>query len=201
MQEQSNKNLQRTENNCYYENDTKIDVPFEIPNSWIWCRFNSVVTINPTVNEAKDKLAGFVPMKYIKDGYSNEFIYDIRKWDDINKGFTKFQNNDVAFAKITPCFENRKSMILRNLPNSLGAGTTELHILRTNNKMILPQYVLWFIKSEYFIQYGKDNFSGTAGQQRFGTPELKKLLFPLPSINEQVKIVSIIEKLFQELAL
>lgn len=38
---------------------------------------------------------------------------------DHKKGFTHFANGDIGVAKITPCFQNRKSVILRNLENIL----------------------------------------------------------------------------------
>ena len=62
-------------------------------------------------------------------------------WKDIKSGFTHFAENDIAIAKITPCFENRKSAILTNLENGIGAGTTELYILRSYGKLVLPQFI------------------------------------------------------------
>ena len=106
--------------------------------------------------------------------------------------FTHFQNRDVAFAKITPCFENRKSVIMENLPNGIGAGTTELHILRAYPG-IAPEYLLWFVKTPYFIDYGKEHFTGTAGQQRFGTKALANMYIPIPPTNEQKRIVEKIQ--------
>ena len=63
-------------------------------------------------------------MALIKDGFKNEHCFETRKWKDIKSGFTHFSNNDIVFAKITPCFQNRKSAIISNLPNGFGAGTT-----------------------------------------------------------------------------
>ena len=131
-------------------------------------------------------------MKLIDDGFNNHFQYEIKKWDDVKSGYTHFQNRDVAFAKITPCFENRKSVIMENLPNGIGAGTTELHILRAYPG-IAPEYLLWFVKTPYFIDYGKEHFTGTAGQQRFGTKALANMYIPIPPTNEQKRIVEKIQ--------
>ena len=160
-----------------------------MPESWEWCRLENIVQINPT-NKADDRLnSSFVAMKNIEGGFSNCFNYEIKEWGKIKKGFTHFQNGDVAFAKITPCFQNRKSLTFNDLVNNIGAGTTELHILRPFSELISLSYLLVFVKTEYFIQYGIDNFTGTAGQQRFPTNKLKEILIPLPPTKEQ-KIIS-----------
>ncbi len=134
-------------------------------------------------------------MKSLKDNFNNSFTCEERKWAAVKSGFTHFQDNDVGFAKITPCFQNRKSCVFQNLINGYGAGSTELHILRANSKTILPEYLLWFVKSSYFIEYGKQNFSGTAGQQRFSTGEMKATFMPIPPYKEQAKIVERINRL------
>jgi type I restriction enzyme S subunit len=171
-------------------------VPFEVPDSWEWIRLKNIVQINPT-NKADDNInASFVTMKDIEAGYLSSFQYEIKKWGKIRKGFTHFQNGDIAFAKITPCFQNRKSLIFNGLTNNIGAGTTELHILRPVSEYINPLYLLIFVKTEYFIQYGITNFAGTAGQQRFPTDKLKEILIPLPPNKEQKRIAKKIKLLF-----
>jgi len=160
-----------------------------VPASWEWCRLKNIVWINPT-NKAEDNIdASFVAMKDIEAGYSNSYQFEIKEWGKIKKGFTHFQNGDVAFAKITPCFQNRKSLIFNGLKNNIGAGTTELHVLRPISAYLSPEYLLLFVKTEYFIKYGITNFTGTAGQQRFPTEKLKEILFPLPPFSEQQRII------------
>ena len=138
-------------------------------------------------------------MKAISDGYNNQFTAINRFWKVVKNGFTHFQDSDIGFAKITPCFQNRKSVVFTDLRNGYGAGTTELHILRPRQKTILPKYLLCFVKSPYFIEHGKQKFSGTAGQQRFGTDEVKKTLLPLPPLAEQVRIVEQVEMILGKL--
>ena len=184
---------------CYYEkigNNAPIlleNPPFEIPETWAWARLNTIVEINPR-NIIDDKTeVSFVEMKSIKEGFNNTFDFVPRQWQGVKSGFTHFRDNDIGFAKITPCFQNRKSCVFQNLKNSYGAGTTELHILRSYPNTMMPDYLLWFVKTPYFIEYGKQKFSGTAGQQRFGTDELKNTLIPIPPKNEQVRICRGIE--------
>ena len=174
-------------------------MPFDIPDSWCWTRLENAVIINPR-NDLPDNLeVSFVEMKAISDGYNNHFSATTRPWKEVKSGFTHFQDGDVGFAKITPCFQNRKSVVFLGLQNGYGAGTTELHILRSIQGTILPKYLLCFVKSQYLIEYGKQKFSGTAGQQRFGTDEVKKTLLPLPPLTEQERIVKQMEIILEKL--
>lgn len=135
-------------------------------------------------------------MNMIQDGFHNKHTFIIKKWKEIKSGFTHFMNNDIGIAKITPCFENRKSVIFTNLINGVGSGTTELHILRPYSE-ILPEYILLLCKTEHFIVNGVKNFTGTAGQQRINSQFVKEFLCPLPPLNEQKKIINKVSKMFE----
>lgn len=174
---------------------TEDEKPFDIPESWIWVRIAAVTTLNPKNELADEKEAGFVPMPCVSDGYRNEHTYEVRKWGEIKKGFTHFADGDIGVAKITPCFQNRKSVIFKNLPGGVGAGTTELSIVRVPTTLLLREYLLWFFKSEYFIANGKKSFTGTAGQQRIHKDYLSSCALPLPPLAEQKRIVAKIEEL------
>ena len=173
------------------------DLPFDVPDSWSWARLKDAVEINPRNTLSDDTIVSFIEMKSLGGGFSNSFIYEKRAWKNVKNGFTHFRSGDVGFAKITPCFQNRKSAIFSELENGYGAGTTELHILRPYKNTILADYLLWFIKSPYFIEYGKQKFSATAGQQRFGTDEVKNTLIPIPPQAEQERICLKIKKMLQ----
>ncbi len=171
------------------------EVPFEIPESWKWVRVAQVVTLNPK-NDLDDHLdTAFIPMPCVSDGFRNSHTFEVKKWGEIKKGFTHFADGDIGVAKITPCFQNRKSVVFQGLPNGYGAGTTELSIVRVINTTILREYLLWFFKSEYFIVNGVKSFTGTAGQQRIHKDYLATCLFPLPPLAEQKRIVAQIEQL------
>ena len=163
------------------------EIPFEIPDTWQWVRIKDVFEINPK-NIAEDNcISAFIPMEKICATYGSEFSYDEVQWKTIKSGYTHFANGDVAFAKITPCFQNRKSVILCNLPNGIGAGTTELKVLRQFGETINRWYLLFFLKSPYFID--EATFKGTANQQRITSGYLENKLFPLPPLQEQKRIV------------
>ena len=191
------------DDNKYYEQigkkclDITDEIPFVIPETWQWVRIRDVFQLNPK-NEAEDeKLVAFIPMEKISAGYKSDFTFDTTKWGTIKKGFTHFANGDVAFAKITPCFQNRKSAIFHDLPNGIGAGTTELKVLRPYGNTIDRWYLLYFLESPYFID--EATFKGTANQQRIVVGYLEDKLFPLPTQKEQQRIVAQIEKLFEQL--
>ena len=165
------------------------EVPFDIPESWEWTRIGNVFQINPRNNLPDELETGFVPMALLSDGFCSRHSYDPKKWKDIKNGFTHFANNDIVIAKITPCFQNRKSAVVTGLPNGFGAGTTELHVLRDNTKELFMPYFLLICKTQAFIQDGVKNFSGTAGQQRIGKDFISKYLIPVPPVSEQERIV------------
>ena len=189
----------RGEDNSHYEKfvatgEVKCideEIPFEIPQGWEWCRVSSIFQINPKVVAEDDANAAFIPMEAITAGYGSEFKFYEKKWKEIKSGYTSFEDNDIAFAKITPCFQNRKSVILKGLPNGIGAGTTELKILRTYGETINRLYALYFLESPYFID--EATFKGTANQQRIIVGYLENKLFPLPPLEEQNRIVNKID--------
>ena len=169
----------------------------KVPVNWCITCIKNVFLINPR-NKAEDvNNAGFVPMTNICDGYFNRFTYETKKWAEIKTGFTHFADGDIAVAKISPCLENRKSMVLKNLPNGIGAGTTELHVFRP--LCVIQSFGLWFFKSDYFVNQCVGTFNGVVGQQRVGKNIVEDILFPLPPLAEQHRIVAKIEELFSSL--
>ena len=193
----------RGDDNKYYEQIGKecslIDdnIPFEIPSSWAWSRIENIFQINPKNEREEDVMAAFIPMEKIKAGYSSSYEYESRVWGTINKNFTHFADGDVAFAKITPCFQNRKSMILKDLPNGIGAGTTELKVLRPYGGTINQWYILFFLESSYFID--EASFKGTANQQRIISGYLEHKLIPIPPLEEQERIVEKVKFLLSKI--
>lgn len=171
------------------------EIPFDIPGSWKWVRVAQIVTLNPKNDLADDLETSFIPMPCVVDGFRNQHTFEIKLWKDIKKGFTHFAEGDVGVAKITPCFQNRKSVIFRNLKNGYGAGTTELTVVRTINDTVLPEYLLWLFKTEYFIANGVKSFTGTAGQQRIHKDYLATCLIPLPPLAEQKRIVAKLDEI------
>ena len=167
------------------------EIPFEIPKGWEWCRFGSIVIHNPQVTADDETNAAFMPMTLIDAGYGSSYTYETKKWATIKTGFTKIATGDIAYAKITPCFQNRKSFVLGDVPGGVAAATTELNVIRTYTGTIEKWYILYFLKSEYFIKEAR--YKGTAGQQRVLSDYIHNKLFPLPPLNEQTRIVQKIQ--------
>lgn len=167
--------------------------PFDIPDNWKWVRLADVYEINPKVNADDNINAAFIPMERISAGFDRSFSYVVQKWSEASKNHTRFCDGDVAFAKISPCFENRKSFVVENLPNSLGGGTTELIILR--QKLIDPLFTYYLILDERFIRLGLSTYKGTVGQQRIKNDVMFAYVFPLPPLAEQKRIVAKLEEL------
>ena len=181
--------------------DITDDLPYDIPDSWEWTSISELFSINPRNKIAEDMVVSFIPMPLIDDGYSGCHRSETKEWKSIKTGFSHFQNGDIGIAKITPCFENRKSVIFRDLCNGYGAGTTELHILRPQYRdCVLPEYALALLKSERFIQSGVQAFTGAVGQQRIGKDYVMNTYFPLPPYAEQRRIIDRINKLFTLIA-
>ena len=171
--------------------------PYKVPENWCWIHLGELYQINPK-NLAEDFVdAAFIPMEKIAPGFVNEYSFDVQPWCKAKKGHTQFADGDVAFAKISPCFENRKSMLLNNLPNGIGGGTTELIILRQSH--MNQKYTFWFISQEQFIRGGIATYSGTVGQQRISMDYVRTYPIPVPPLAEQQRIVDRIESLFAKL--
>lgn len=138
----------------------------------------------------------FIPMPLIDEGYTNSHSFEIRKWKDVKTGFTHFAEGDLAVAKITPCFENKKSVIFHDLKNGFGAGTTELHIVRVLQNSLNAHYILWNLKTNNFIADGVNDFSGAVGQKRIGREFIANYLLAIPPRVQQDMIVKTIDDAF-----
>ncbi|MDQ0340523.1 type I restriction enzyme S subunit [Caldalkalibacillus uzonensis] len=174
----------------------KEEIPYKIPESWVWVRLGDIGLINPRSNIEDSIEVSFIPMKLIHDGFSNKYSYKVKKWCTVKKGYTHVREGDVVVAKITPCFENRKSAVLSKLVNGYGAATTELHVFRPLHfSLIIPEYILFLFKTKLFIDKGVSTYTGTAGQQRVSKSFFEDTLVPLPPFNEQKRIVTKVDEL------
>ena len=174
------------------------EIPYDLPSGWVWCRLGEVCWINPRNNGLDNNLeVSFIPMNLIKDNARNSFEQQIKKWGVIKSGFTHFSEEDVIFAKITPCFQNRNSAILRNLKNKYGAGTTELYVLRGYGKLILTEFLFLLVNTKNFIDKGVATYKGTAGQQRIKRNFVENYIIGLPPLPEQKRIVEKVDALMR----
>lgn len=169
--------------------------PFELPVGWEWSSLAQVAFVNPR-NAAADSLeVSFVPMTFIGTRFDDQHAQEPRLWSEVKQGFTHFAEGDIGVAKITPCFENSKACVFSNLVNGLGAGTTELHIVRPVSGTLNPRYVLAYLKSPQFLLVGETKMTGTAGQKRLPKDFVEANPFPMPPLAEQHRIVAKVDEL------
>ena len=114
-------------------------------------------------------------------------------WGKIKRGYTHFAEGDVGLAKITPCFENGKSIVFRNLIGGIGSGTTELHVVRPI--FVDSDYIVLFLKTPHFIETGISRMTGTAGQKRVPAKYFANSPLSLPPLAEQHRIVARVDEL------
>jgi len=138
-------------------------------------------------------LVSFVPMAAVDERLGAITAQKDRPIAEVSKGYTPFEDGDVLFAKITPCMENGKIALARNLTNGIGRGSTEFHVLRSGSH-VLGEYVYHFVRQVRFRNEAKRNFTGTAGQQRVPKSFVENSLIPLPPLDEQRRIVGILNR-------
>jgi type I restriction enzyme S subunit len=122
----------------------------------------------------------------------------VRPWKEVRKGYTRFQEGDVLFAKITPCMENGKAAIARGLTSRMGAGSTEFHVMRPGGAL-RPELLLHYVLQEEFRKTARSRMTGTAGQLRVPSRFLEEQTIPIPPFPEQRRIVEAIESYFTRL--
>ena len=169
------------------------EIPLPHPSGWAWTQIACLGLISPRNEAPDDHEASFVPMPMMPVKYGATGTHEARRWGDIKKGYTHFAEGDVGLAKITPCFENGKSTVFRNLTGGIGSGTTELHIVRP--LIADADYIVLFFKSPQFIGNGIPKMTGTAGQKRVPTEYFTSSPFPLPPLAEQRRIVAKVDQL------
>lgn len=133
----------------------------------------------------------FVPMESVNETYAEIENYKNCTIDD-SKGFTRFQEGDLLWAKITPCMENGKSSIAQNLTNGYGCGSTEFHVIRPKNNSIMVEFIHSILHMKLVRETAKLYFGGSAGQQRVTSDFLENMNVPLPPIDKQREIVNCI---------
>jgi len=155
-----------------------------------------VCEINPKRGEVSglpnSLMVSFVPMEDLTINRIYFTSNKERQKGDVYKAYTYFRDNDVILARVTPCFENGKSGIARNLVNGIGFGSSEYIVIRSGDR-IIPEYVYQLICEKKFIRCGKQQMTGTGGLQRVPVGYVSGYQIPLPPLDIQRQIVEEIE--------
>lgn len=161
-------------------------------------KIKEVCEINPKKTEVKDleksNMVSFIPMVDIGEHEIYSYPKQSKKLDEVYSGYTYFRDGDVVLAKVTPCFENRKAGIVKNLTSSIGFGSSEYIVLRPKSN-ILPEMIYSYITSNNFNVAGRKVMTGIGGLKRIPTKFVEEYLIPLPDLKTQESLVTeIIEK-------
>ncbi|MEG1567331.1 MAG: restriction endonuclease subunit S [Anaerovoracaceae bacterium] len=149
--------------------------------------------INPTT-KYPDSIEdiSFIPMECVSD-IDGEIAYKKEGKVMSAKGYTRFQDNDVIWAKITPCMQNGKSAVAKKLLNGFAYGSTEYHVFRSFENKALPEYIHCFLRTNRIRKIAQAYFTGSAGQQRVGSDFLEQLTLPLLPVSSTKNMLSQVE--------
>ena len=168
----------------------------DVPEHWDVKRARYMLRMNPSKQEIRrldpDTELAFVSM----DAVSNEGFIRLdttRPISEVNAGYTFFAEGDVSFAKITPCFENGKGAIMRDLITKFGFGTTELTIMRPDHDLN-KEYLYYLSVSSDFRKIGEAWMYGAGGQQRVPDEFVKEFRIGFPPIPEQQAIAAFLDR-------
>ena len=159
--------------------------------------FSRIAHINPIPEKDRfsdDLDVSFLPMRNVQEMTGKMDASITRKFKEVKKGYTFFEEGDLLFAKITPCMENGKIAIAQGLTNKIGFGSTEFHVIRFKNNDMLTKFYFWYLIQDEFRNLAQQNMKGTAGQLRVPTDYLKNILVPHTSKDEQNKVIMEIEE-------
>lgn len=172
-----------------------------LPTGWEVTKIADVFAVNPGhagVDVADDDDVSFVPMPEIEQETGKLNATTLRPYGEVKKGYTKFVEGDVLFAKITPCMENGKIAIASGLVNGLGCGTTEVFVFREKGAG-LAKYLFYYLVQKSFRRYAKSKFNGAVGHLRVPSSIFEEQTFPLPPLAEQKRIVAHLDGAMQKL--
>jgi type I restriction enzyme S subunit len=154
--------------------------------------------VNPKKSEDTrlfDELeVSFIPMGAVSDKGEIDSS-SVRKYSEVKSGFTYFSENDVLFAKITPCMENGKGAIAKDLCNGIGFGTTEFHVLRPLDKLSNPYWLYTLTSFDKFRNEAACNMTGSAGQRRVPANFLFNYSVSLPPFSLQCAFADFVKQI------
>jgi hypothetical protein len=152
-----------------------------------------VAEINPKIDLKAlddDTPVSFLPMEAVEEN-TNTIHPTVRPVGEVRKGYTAFADNDVIWAKITPCMQNGKSALVRGLMNGVGSGSTEFHVLRAGPKT-LPEFLWALLSMPRLLFAAQGAFAGSSGHQRVPASFLEELHAPIPPLSQQRHLVALL---------
>ena len=151
--------------------------------------------VNPSagaIDRASREPVAFVPMAAVSEDGSL-VAAETRPLAEVSKGYTYFERNDVLLAKITPCLENGKAVLLDKLEHERGFGSTEFHVLRPKTG-VDPRFVFYLVWNQRFRDEATKHMTGSAGQKRVPAGFLRSARVPKIDPAQQRRIADILYK-------
>jgi type I restriction enzyme S subunit len=173
---------------------------WDLPGGWAWSSLAEVAAINPSTDFgglSDDTEIPFIPMAAVAEETGAIDTSQRRPITAVRKGYVRFCEGDVIFAKITPCMENGKTAPVRGIEGGYAAGSTEFHVFRP--KCVDTRYLWYWLVRRAFRIEAERSMSGSAGQLRVPIGYLCSAPVPLPPLPEQRRIVARIDELFAEI--
>lgn len=158
-------------------------------------RLSELAEVNPrrgALVADDDMPVTFVPMEAVDDVLGRITAATEKTYGQVKKGYTAFVDHDVIFAKVSPCMQNGKHAIARDLRNGIGFGSTEFHIIRPGPR-VLPEWIHQFLRHQGTLDAAKKTFNGAVGLQRVPPAFLENLVLPVPDLNDQRRIIANLE--------
>jgi type I restriction enzyme S subunit len=168
--------------------------PYKIPKNWCWVCLESINqyvsrSVNPLSEQ--NKLFELYSVPSSQDNYP-----EIIRGGDIGSTKQSVEKDDVLLCKINPRI-NRVWKVSKYTENTLIASS-EWIVIR--NSIISSKYLMWCMRSPYFREYMLSNVSGIGGSLMRAKPEqIRKYPIVLAPLQEQCRIVEIIETMFSKL--
>lgn len=171
-----------------------------ISTKWNNVKLSKVAFVNPSgTYKGKSQVThiSFVPMEVIDERFSEITTMEETTIEQ-SSGFTKFREGDLLWAKITPCMQNGKSAVAKNLTNGLGCGSTEFFVLRPKDERLAIEFLHVILHMKCVRETAMLYFGGSAGQQRVSSSFLENFNLPLPPKEKQVEIANHVYKTRQQ---
>lgn len=164
-----------------------------LPIGWRRGQLSNIAAINPPrprdFQRSDSAPTTFVPMQAVNGVTGTIAQPETRRYEDVSTGYTYFREGDVLFAKITPCMQNGKHVVARDLIDGIGFASTEFHVIRPGDA-VLAEWLHFFIRQPSVLHEAANYFTGAVGQQRVPDTFLERLQIPLPSLPEQQRITA-----------
>lgn len=164
--------------------------------AWPNASIADIAQVNPRKSEVKElppqTVVSFVPMAILQENGALFTPVETKPLGEVAGSYTYFRDGDVLVAKVTPCFENGKAGIARNLTNGIGFGSSEYYVVRASDQT-MPNWLFHWLTTGSFRERAAAKMTGTGGLQRVPRSVVEEEKIPLPPLDVQQAIVAEIE--------